>query len=80
MNDSGKGGRSDVVDEVVVVGTLGGEETVESGGSRRKLIVVGDIGDSRSDGDRGSISRSSSRLGLGLSSSRFGRSKIESSC
>ena len=64
VNDSGNGGSSDVVDEGVVVSSLGvGEGTVESGGSRRKLIVVGDTGVSRSDGDRGSIFKSSSRLG-----------------
>ena len=84
VNESGKVNCcwSVVVEEgVVVVCSVGGEGTVESGGSSRKLIVVGDTGDSsRSDGDNGSISKSYSRLSLGLSSSRFGRSNIESKC
>ena len=41
---------------------------------------MGDTGDSRSDGDNGSISKSFSKRGLGVSSSMFGRSNIGSKC
>ena len=83
VNESGKVSccLSGVVEEGVVVSRVDGEGTVESGGSSRKLIVVGDTGDSSmSDGDNGSISKSSPKLALGLSSFRFGSSNIESNC
>ena len=81
VNVSGKGGCSVVEDEGVVVRALGdGEWTVEHGGSSRKVIDEGNTGDCRSDGDNSSISKSSSKVGMGESSSRFDRSNNGSKC
>ena len=80
VNDKGKGSWSDGVGVKVGVGDFEGDDgTVESGGSGRKVIVVDESGVKKSEGDRGSISRSLSGIGSRVSSSRLGRSNSGSS-